>query len=1171
MEETIIKEWQDLQDILKLAENNVKKDPNTTLTKARAYAEKITELLMLIEEVEMDERTSQVDKLKELEYLNIIEEPIPEIFHSIRQIGNEAVHNNYGESAMADKILSLINYLSTWFEEEYGPFEIIKNKKSSSIRSEFEIEQEFINQLSVNAIDGFSQWIYREDLRTEEQLWQNFKTKLQNNNLAALQGVMLSDEEFQRVKNELTFSNSYEASKWLAGEAGVAQVRIQRDDAKLGKVNLKVFWAAEEAGGHSSYEVVNQVVRERSSDMDRNRRTDVTLLINGLPMIHIELKNANDSYMAAYNQIKKYLKEDKFNGIFAMVQMFVVSNGIDTRYFAPAPYDKLNEKFLHTWVTKKNVPVNRLSEFTNEVLRIPQAHRMISQYTVIDDVHKNLILLRPYQIHAIKAISEASKIGKSGYVWHTTGSGKTLTSYKVARNLLRTSLDKTIFIVDRIDLDNQTNEAFDSYSANDISDIDNTDNIRDLEKKLFSEERNIVITTIQKLNFLFKKLRNKDQQTKIDKLKNLKIAFIVDECHRAISFDKQKEIKKFFPRSLWYGFTGTPIFKEQDKRSLSNHEVTTELMYGGCLHEYTVKNAIADGAVLGFKIVHNNALKKDEYEIFEQEQRKANPKITDEDINKEYNKLDGIQKDELIPNHYYEDDKFMMTVINDIINERSISLFNLRSGVGKTYAAILTTSSIAKAQRYYDLFMQVKKGESPLKIDERVKKLVPDFPKIAITYSVIEDKEAKEKDKNHENDMVRVLNDYNKEYNKNFKIDEITQYNRDVNNRLARKKALYQFREEQIDLVIVVDRLLTGFDAPCVSTLFIDRKPMRYASLIQAFSRTNRIYDANKLFGNIITYQQPNIFKEYVDEALKLYSNGGESDVVAPEWKEIKEKLDESIDELFSYTDNPDIVNIPNTYDISNDELNSLKKYARLYQNFDKNLAVAKTYSEYDTSNEDKKISVIAEDLEVYQGKYSNVIGYIQEYNKKKIEDTPIDDEEYLDVEYTLNQISENIIDNDYIIQLIQSLVNQSTHNLDKHKKEIEDYIHELSISNERLADIMLDLWNEIQEEPAKFANKNIYKILNDITIETINERLEDFAKKWHVSYDALKYVVYNWSVNKDENSNQIGEESLLESADFDDYKASVDIPIPKFKYKKQIKLDLNKMMNQELLALRQH
>ena len=336
-------------------------------------------------------------------------------------------------------------------------------------------------------------------------MWANFRYILEQNNKERLNGQALSDAEFEQVKNQLQFSSFYKAGEWLVGENGKVQVHVQRDTSRL---HLVVMNHEHIAGGSSVYEVINQYSalksEEDSKTPARDRRFDVTLMINGLPLIHIELKNKQHSYMDGFWQIKKYIGEGKFNGIFSAVQMFVISNGVNTKYFSAASDTELNSKFVSGWLDKENNPVSDYIDFAKSVLRIPEAHEMIARYTVLDKEAKKLILLRPYQIHAIEAIREASKTGKSGFVWHTTGSGKTLTSYKATRNLLMDipAIDKAIFLIDRKDLDAQTTMAFQAYANNDLIEVDETENVDDLKKKLKSDDRQVIVTTIQKLQRL---------------------------------------------------------------------------------------------------------------------------------------------------------------------------------------------------------------------------------------------------------------------------------------------------------------------------------------------------------------------------------------------------------------------------------------------------------------------------------------------------------------------------------------------------------------------------------------------------------------------------------------------------------------------------------------------
>ena len=764
------------------------------------------------------------------------------------------------------------------------------------------IEKKLIEQL----IYGDSQWTYREDLKTEEDLWVNFRYILEQNNKDRLDGEGLSDSEFEQVKNQLQFSSFYKAGEWLVGENGKVMVHVQRDTEKL---HLVVMNHEHIAGGSSVYEVINQYKALKSDDWDstdvRDRRFDVTLMINGLPMIHIELKNKQHSYMDGFWQIKKYIGEGKFTGIFSAVQMFVVSNGVDTRYFAAAGDTELNPKFMSGWVDRKNNPVSDYLSFTKSVLRIPQAHEMIARYTVLDEDARRLILLRPYQIHAIESIREASKTGESGFVWHTTGSGKTLTSYKATRNLLMDipSIDKTIFLIDRKDLDTQTTMAFQAYANNDLVDVDETDNVNDLKKKLKSADRQVIVTTIQKMQILISK-RLQEGTSDFDKIKNLRIAFVVDECHRAVTPKTKRELERFFGRSLWYGFTGTPRFAENPYPQMGDLPRTTEELYGKCLHSYTIQNAIHDKAVLGFQVEHNG------------------PKnMTDE--------TDSSQ---------YDNEAHMLKVLDVILNKSYYKL-GFQNGKGMTYECMLTTKSIQVAQKYYELLTRVKNGETSLVIDEKIRQVLPDFPKFAITYSVTENEEG-----SHVNQekMQKSLDDYNGMFGTKYEMSQIQSYNANLNKRLARKDARFKSRREQLDLVIVVDRLLTGFDAPCMSTIFIDRQPMGPHDLIQAFSRTNRIYDTNKTYGQIVTFQAPMLFKKCVDNAVKLYSAGSTETALLAEWDEVEPAFRKALSALKICAEKPS--------DIPGMSMKEKKIFAKMFQEFDSLFAQLKSFTKYDDS-----------------------------------------------------------------------------------------------------------------------------------------------------------------------------------------------------------------------------
>ena len=985
---------------------------------------------------------------------------------------------------------------------------------------ENEMEQRLIHQLT----NGISQWKYRGDIHTEAELWKNFFKILESNNTKALNDHPLTAQEKEQIKNQLMFPNFYEAAKWIAGENGIAKVQVQREDASLGTIRLEVLHRNHIAGGKSVYEVVNQVVRQNQ----RDRRLDVTLLINGLPMIHIELKNHSAPFMDAFRQIRKYDREGMFRGIYSALQMFVVSNGVETKYIAAARDGKINEQFLTGWVDKNNHPVKDLVSFTEHVLSIPRAHEMVMQYSVIDDEKKALIILRPYQVHAIEAVKQASREQKSGYVWHTTGSGKTLTSYKVARNLLQEpTINKTIFIVDRKDLDQQTTSSFMSYAANDTVDIDETENTDHLVKRLSSDDQTVVVTTIQKINTMLRKFEDGKYVREANKIKDKKVAFVVDECHRAVTPQAQHHIKQFMRKSLWYGFTGTPIFAENKREQIGDLAQTTEEQYGEKLHAYTVKEAIHDKAVLGFQIEYMTTM----------------PDIKEEDI----------------PDAAYENEEHMLAVLDQILN-KSQNKFGMKNGEGEAYEAMLTVKNIAMAQKYFELLVKIKNGESELKISERTKKFLPDFPKIAITYSVTENDEDSQSNREK---MQEAIDYYNQEFDTKFSVDDLVSYNTNVNDRLARKRDRYKIRSEQLDLIIVVNRLLTGFDAPCLSTLFIDRKPMKPQDLIQAFSRTNRLFDNHKKHGQIVTFQMPDKFQEAVDNALTLYSSGGKNHVLAPSWEEEKANFDDVLRNLKNIAPTSD--DTPNIDSATDEEL---RRFAKAFQEFDKYFSSIQVYADYDEEEVMREAQLTKEEIEKYAGKYENVL---DELRRRKKDDDNNDDDEPFDVYYELESIRTDEINYEYILRLIQSFIPEedgsNNEMTEKEAKVISGYIDDLSKHNPQLAELINQIWFEVQLDPEKYRGESISYLLEKKIQETQNEKLKQIANDWAVSEEALAYYAANYRPHIDK---QLGESELRKSGDYKKYKELHHAEdINPMKYKNQLKRGIKEVVEKEILPLR--
>lgn len=986
------------------------------------------------------------------------------------------------------------------------------------------IEQKLIEQL----VYGESQWTYREDLKTEEDLWANFKYILEQNNKDRLNGEKLSDSEFEQVKNQLQFSSFYKAGEWLIGENGKVQVHVQRDTERL---HLVVMNHEHIAGGTSVYEVINQYsalkTDESSKTAARDRRFDVTLMINGIPMIHIELKNKQHSYMEGFRQIKKYIGEGKFTGIFSAIQMFVISNGVNTKYFSAASDTELNEKFISGWLDKDNNPVADYLDFAKCVLRIPEAHEMIARYTVLDEDAKRLILLRPYQIHAIESIREASKCGKSGYVWHTTGSGKTLTSYKATRNLLMDipAIDKAIFLIDRKDLDTQTTMAFQAYANNDLIDVDETDNVNDLKKKLKSDDRQVIVTTIQKLQRLITK-RLVEGTTEYDKIKNLKIAFVVDECHRAVTPSTKRELERFFEKSLWYGFTGTPRFAENPYPQMGDLPRTTEELYGASLHKYTIQNAIHDNAVLGFQVEHNGS-----------------KNIVDE-----------------TDSSVYDNETHMLKVLDVILN-KSYHKLGFQNGKGQTYEALLTTSSIQMAQKYYELLKKVKNGETSLIINERVKQVLPDFPKFAITYSVTENEEGSQV---NQQKMQEALDDYNEMFGTKYEISQIQGYNANLNKRLARKEAKFKSRNEQLDLVIVVDRLLTGFDAPCMSTIFIDRQPMGPHDLIQAFSRTNRIFNQNKTYGQIVTFQAPVLFKKCVDNAVKLYSAGGTKDALMADWDEIEPAFRKALSALRVCAETP--------AEILAMSLKEKKVFVKIFQSFDKLFAQLKSFTNYEDSMLEE-YGITEDEYYDYAGHYQNILEEIKQARDSDKENTDDSDTLVVDQDYELMAYSHTKIDYEYIINLIQNIVmpkddEESITPEERQQKleEVKQYVEELGKENPKVADIMSNLIYEIELDENKYKGQSILNIVENMKNDCIDKVITEFCQMWYASKDDVMYAVTHYR------NGEIPNESVIKAtSNFTRYKAVQGRDLPKFKYYNQMITELRKTMEEEIKPLILH
>ncbi|HGO0021211.1 TPA: DEAD/DEAH box helicase family protein, partial [Streptococcus pyogenes] len=686
---------------------------------------------------------------------------------------------------------------------------------------------------------------------------------------------------------------------------------------------------------------------------------------------------------------------------------------------------------------------------------------------------------------------------------------------------------KSIFVIDRKDLDNQTASAFQSYAQNDIFDVDETEDTRQLIKNLESSDRRVVVTTIQKLNAMISQMESYDTP-KFKKLKerlaHLNVVFVVDECHRAVTPERQRYLTNTFRNSRWYGFTGTPIFVENKRAQLGDLAQTTEQQYGKCLHQYTVKEAIHDKAVLGFQV--------------------------------EYKTTIPDMPEDSIPEEAYDHEEHMLAVLDSIINQSRKKL-GFNNGIGQTFEGLLTVKSIARAQAYYDLMKKVKAGETDLVISKKVKEKLPDFPKVAITYSITENDNASI---SRQDKMTKNLEDYNHLFGTNFTIDNLQGYNRDLNDRLARKKDKFKDRHEQLDLVIVVDRLLTGFDAPCLSTIFIDRQPMKPQHIIQAFSRTNRIFESRKHYGQVVTFQTPLRFKEAVDKALSLYSNGGENDVLAPSWEEEKARFFEKVTVLKNIVPDPDA--FPT---IESAQTAFLKQYAKAFQAFDKLFASVQVYSDFNETLL-SEVGLSDEVIDTYKGTYQNVIAEIR---KRREDDEAIPE---INIDYELESVQMDDINYHYILTLIQAFVDQEQEALQERLNDnpMDQYIQDLAKSNPAMADSLAELWQDIQKEPKAYEGKSIVYELDNLIGDKIQRAIKHFADQWKADPDKLAFVATNYhSANS---TKQVGMSTLKESLDYQAYKEKQgDSAMNKLKYKSQFERELVQFIRDQIQPLKGH
>ena len=868
--------------------------------------------------------------------------------------------------------------------------------------SEAKLEEKLIDQL-------VKQGYKKAQIDTVEDLERNFREQINEHNKFRLEEKPLSDKEFERLMIKISGKGVFQSAKELR------QLQdIQRDDGTIAYIEL--FNTREWC--QNNFQVTHQTTVEGKY----TNRYDVTLLINGLPLVQIELKRRGMDMKEAFNQIKRY-KRHSYSGLYKFIQIFIISNGVDTKYFANGDQE-LNYGFTFYWTDVNNERINNLEYFCLTFLDRCQIGKVIARYMILNQTEKMLLVMRPYQIYAVESIiSRALDTNNNGYVWHTTGSGKTITSFKTSQILAKEpSIRQVFFLVDRKDLDKQTLDEFNKFKPGCVDLTNNTDK---LIEQMKDSTKDLIVTTIQKMA---NACSNPRYAPILEKYKDLKTVFIIDECHRSQFGDMHRQISKTFTNAQYFGFTGTPRFKEnpsQDGRSTAD-------IFEKCLHTYLIKDAIKDGNVLGFSV---------DYMKFVD----LKSSQTEEDI-----MVEGIDTEEV----FMADDRVRL-IAQDIIAHHNPKTRD------KKYNALFTVSSIPLLVKYYNIF---KSLNHDLKIGA------------IFTYGANEDLD---KSPEHSRESLdKIIYDYNKMYNTNFSSSTFDAYFRDICKKI---------KNTEIDIVIVVNMLLTGFDAKRLNTLYVD-KNLKYHDLIQAFSRTNRVESEAKPFGNIVCYRTA---KEQVDEAVKLFSQTDNIDtVIMAPYEEYLNKFKVAVSELLKIT--PVVESVD-----SLEREEDIKAFIVAFRTVAKLLVSLKTFNEFDLDNGDTDLT--DQIFEDYKSKYYELYRRLSNDKEKS--------SILNDITFSLELIQTDKINVSYILNLIR---NVDLTNEEQKKKDIEDIESKLvNITDDELflkSDLIKSFLNSIL--PTLKEDDSIDEALdNHMNVEREKE-IEKFSKDNNINLDNLKEII---------------------------------------------------------------
>ncbi len=891
--------------------------------------------------------------------------------------------------------------------------------------SESRLEDRMIDQL-------VKQGYEKVQINDVKDLENNFREQVNKHNKIELKNKPLSDKEFEKLMVKISGKGVYQSANELRQKQF-----IERDDGS--KVYIELF------NKNDWCKNIFQVTHQTTVEGKYVNRYDVTILINGLPLVQIELKRRGNDMKEAFNQIKRY-KRHSYIGLYKYIQLFIISNGVDTKYFANGDQE-LNYGFTFYWTDVDNNRITNLEQFCVFFLDRCNIGKMIARYMIINKTDKTLMVMRPYQVYAVENIvSRALDTNNNGYIWHTTGSGKTITSFKTSQILaLEPSINQVFFLVDRKDLDKQTLDEFNKF---DPGCVDMTNQTDKLIKQIKDSSKPLIITTIQKMA---NACSNPKYTNVMEKYKDLKTVFIIDECHRSQFGEMHRQISKTFTKAQYFGFTGTPRFKEnpsQDGRSTAD-------IFEKCLHTYLIKDAIKDENVLGFSVDYMKFVELNSREL-------------EEDM-----MVEGIDTEEV----FMADDRITL-IANDIIKHHNIKTRD------KKYNSLFTVSSIPQLVKYYDTFKAINHD---LKIGA------------IFTYGANEDLDGNIE--HSRESLDRIINDYNKMYNTNFSSNNFDGYFRDICKKI---------KNTEIDIVIVVNMLLTGFDAKRLNTLYVD-KSLKYHDLIQAFSRTNRVETETKPFGNIVCYRTT---KTRVDEAVKLFSQTDSIDtVIMAPYETYLEKLKVCVDRLLSITP---VVESVDSLESEED----IKEFIAAFRELAKVLVSLKTFNQFDLDT--CGVLINTQIFEDYKSKYYELYRKLSNDKEKS--------SILNDVTFSLELIQTDKINVSYILNLIR---NVDLSNEDQKQKDIIDIQSKLvNITDDELflkADLIKSFLTSIL--PTLKEDDSIDEALDKHMNKEREKEIEKFASNNDIHLDRLKQIIDEY-----EYSGIFPDKEINDSIEIDDY-----------------------------------